>query len=204
MLARSDFRIFTATSGEEALTIHKREQVDLIIVDLDMSGISGDKLCSLIRNNPALKQVSVIIVCTGTASDLQRVSRCKANAHVTKPLRPMQFLEKVGQLLDVPERKSYRVLLKVTVDGEDGRESFFCSSQNISASGILIETDKVLAKGDRISCSFFLPRSEHVVASAEVMRIAPSSNGTYHYGIRYLDLDPAYRAAIEAFIASRA
>ena len=55
-----------------------------------------------------------------------------------------EIIEKVGQLLEIPERKSYRVLLKVTINGRLTTETFYCSSQNISASGILIETEKTL------------------------------------------------------------
>ena len=44
ILNRAEFEIFTARSGEEALDIQKTERADLIITELDMPGISGDKL----------------------------------------------------------------------------------------------------------------------------------------------------------------
>lgn len=204
ILGRADFRIFTATSGEEALKIHKAEKVDLIIADLNMPGIGGDKLCSLIRNDEELKQVSFIIVCAGGKSDMERYSRCKANSYITKPVTPAGLLEKVGQLLDIPERKSYRVLLKVTVTGKSLNDSFFCSSQNISTSGLLIETERALEKGDKISCSFFLPNAERIVADAEVVRIVRKSNHTLQYGVRYVNIGPSYKAAIEGFVNKRA
>ena len=61
ILNRADIKIFTAQSGEKALEIHRTERVDLIITELDMPGISGDKLCSLIRKDEELKHVSIII-----------------------------------------------------------------------------------------------------------------------------------------------
>jgi hypothetical protein len=102
-----------------------------------------------------------------TATDRAKVARCQANAYITKPIRPVEFLEKVSQFLDIPERQSYRVLLKVKVKGKTTTEPFFCSSRNISVTGLLIETDKILEKGDVISCSFFLPKSEIIVTDAE-------------------------------------
>ncbi len=202
LLSRADFRIFTATSGEQALTLHRTERMDLIIADLDMPDMGGDRLCSAIRKDPGLKTVSVIIVCSGSSADLERVSHCGANAHITKPIRPVQLVEKVGQLLDVPERKSYRVVLKVTVHGNSRQESFFCSSRDISATGMLIETDKTLNRGDKVSCSFFLPNADRITVDAEIVRAVRDEKG-YQYGVRYLNMPPKFKAEIEDFIASR-
>lgn len=203
ILSRTDFQIFTATSGDEALKIHKAEKMDLIVTNLDMPGMTGDNLCSLVRNDDTLKQVSVIIVCSSTSSDLARVRKCNANAYITKPIRPVQFLEKVSHLLEIPERQSYRVLLKVKIKGTAAENSFFCSSRNISTSGLLIETEKNLQKGDIISCSFFLPKSECIVTDAEVMRVVKNEDGSYQYGVRYLDMDAKHNSAIQAFIKTK-
>jgi CheY-like chemotaxis protein len=204
ILNRADFKIYTATSGEQALKIHKAENMDMIVTDLDMPGISGDKLCSIIRQDEGLKNVSVIIVCSNSATDRAKVARCQANAYITKPIRPVEFLEKVSQFLDIPERQSYRVLLKVKVKGKTTTEPFFCSSRNISVTGLLIETDKILEKGDVISCSFFLPKSECIVTDAEVMRVMKGEDNVHQYGVKYLDIDPKFRSSIEAFIKNKA
>lgn len=203
ILNRSDIEIFTAVSSEEALAIHRKEKVDLIIADLDMPGISGDKLCTMIRNEEDLKHVSFIMVCGGSESDLHRIARCKANVHVKKPIRPLQFLESVSSLLDIPERKSYRVLLKATVDGKFGNEPFFCSSQDISATGLLLETDKTLERGDIMNCSFFLPGAVKVVTDAEVVRVVKNEDGMLRYGVRYVGLQPVFKASIDTFIEKR-
>ena len=144
ILNRADLKIFTTTSCEEALDIHKIEKVDLIITELDMPGISGDKLCSIIRKDEELKHVSIIIVCTAAAVDIARVSRCNANSFMTKPIQPEQLIATVAQLVNIPERQSYRVLLKVSVNGGSVNGSSFCYSRDISATGILLQTEKNL------------------------------------------------------------
>jgi CheY-like chemotaxis protein len=101
ILNRSDFMIFTTTSSRKALELHKSENMDLIVVDLDMPEVNGDELCFLIRKDPMMQQVSVIIVGTDSESDMNRFKRCQANAYITKPIRPLQLLEKVSQLLDI-------------------------------------------------------------------------------------------------------
>ena len=55
ILNRAEFEIFTATSAEEALDIHKTERADLIITELDLPGMSGDRLCSMLREDEDLR-----------------------------------------------------------------------------------------------------------------------------------------------------
>jgi CheY-like chemotaxis protein len=202
ILNRADLQLFSATSGKEALAEHRAQEMDLIITDLDMPDMGGDRLCTTIREDPSLKKVSIIIISGGSKAELERIELCSANAHITRPIRPLQLLEKVSRILDIPERKSYRVVLKVTVHGKDRTESFFCASRDISSTGMLIETDKFLAKRDRISCSFFLPNSERITTDGEIMRVVQEGK-VYQYGMRYIDILPQHRSAIDRFIASR-
>ena len=202
ILNRACIKILTAGSGEEALDIHKTERADLIITELDMPGISGDKLCSIIRKDEELKRVSIIIVCTAAAADIVRVSRCKANSFITKPIQPKQLIATVIQLINIPERQSYRVLLKVSVNGGAAGDSF-CYSRDISATGILLQTDKTLAIGDVISCDFFLPDSSRIFTDVEIIRVTRNHDKTFLYGARYVDLSPGHKSAIQAFINKR-
>ena len=203
ILNRADIKILTATSGEEALDIHKAERADLIITELDMPGISGDKLCSVIRKDEELKHVSIIIVCTAAAADIARVSRCKANSFMTKPIQPEQLIATVAQLVNIPERQSYRVLLKVSVNGGSVNGSSFCYSRDISATGILLQTEKTLAIGDIVSCDFFLPDSSRIFTNVEIMRVTRNHDKTFLYGARYVDLSPEHKSAIQAFVNKR-
>jgi len=44
-------RVFTATTTDEVLQIHRAVRVDLIIISLDMPGMSSEQLCSLLMEN---------------------------------------------------------------------------------------------------------------------------------------------------------
>ena len=129
------------------------------------------------------------------------VARSAANAWVTKPINIGEFLEKIGQLLAVPVRKDYRVLLKAKVQCDQESMPFFCTTYNISSSGILIETGRVLNQGDRLTCTFFLPGARQIVVEGEAVR-SELADGSYHYGIRFIDLTLECRKEIERFVAS--
>ena len=199
LLNRPGFQILTAITGKEALQVHRQERVDLIVAELDMPDMQGDELCAELRMDKDLKNVSVILVCGDTPENLARAAQCGANAWVTKPIDPDKLLRSIGQLLAVSTRKGYRVLLKANVHGERQSPLFFCTSHDISATGILLETDKPLNKGDRITCMFFLPGAFQVTADGEITRSSKMPDGNFRYGVRFINLSPEYRDEIERF-----
>jgi CheY-like chemotaxis protein len=203
LLERADVEVFGSADAAAALEIHRRERVDLIIVDLDLPGAGAEELCGRIRGDAELKTVSVIVVCRNREADLQRASACRANACLTRPVRGPQLRQAAERLFDVPDRRSYRVLVRVETEDASAKRAFFCTSKNLSAAGLLIETDTPLASGDVITCSFFLPERARIVARAEVVRVGGPSNGSFQYGVRFRELGPGDRAAIRSFVEAR-
>jgi CheY-like chemotaxis protein len=204
-LKREDIIVYRAATTDEILKIHRSEKANLIISQVGMPGMSAEQLCSQIRNDEALRQVSLLMISPDTSSDRERASRCKPNAIMTLPINTAQLLERVRLLLDIPWRGSFRVLLSVAVEGDDKGNAFFCGSENISSSGLLIETDRVISKNDRVTCKFFLPGSEQIVVRGEVVRIMKrdSEKSANQYGIRFLDIDQKARTSIASFVNER-
>lgn len=200
ILDRTDLVIFHASSGTEVLKIHKTEKADLIIMDIDLPVISADKVCAMIRDDDAMRKVSIALLCNNNKSDIDRCLESKSNAYFIKPLDPVLFDEKISQLLSIAERKACRILIRIEVKCEIGKSSFLCSSKDLSISGILLETDKPLVKGDIITCSFFLPDSARITAEAKVVRVHRKTVRTFFYGVEFISLKPEHRAKIEIFI----
>jgi CheY-like chemotaxis protein len=203
ILSNRNLHIFGAASAQEALQIHKNEKVDLIISRLDLPGTGGDDLCSLVRHDETMKKVSFIMVCDNTSGDMERCQKCGANSCVFRPLDPEVLIEKTGRLVDVPRRTGIRVLIKVSVRGDVRSQPFFCTSVNISTAGILLEVDRAATKGEAVTCSFFIPGSGSIEVHGEIMRTAEVSPGMYHWGVRFTDLRPGDRTAIETFIKKK-
>lgn len=89
-----------ATSGAQALMLARAEPPELVIADLKMPGLSGDELCSLIRSDPLLEDVPVMIV-TSDDSDASRIKLLQLGAadFICKPLIPEQLLARAQALL---------------------------------------------------------------------------------------------------------
>lgn len=203
ILMRSDFKIYTANSGKAALELHSTEKMDLILIDLDMPEMNGDELCSIIREEKSSKRVSLIMVCNNRKESLDRVAKCGANSFITKPISAPKLIETVTRYLEVAPRMTFRVLVKATVKGSFKNEPFFGTTSNISVAGILLETEKTLAKGDTISCSFFIPDSDRILIEGEVARVVKKDATTYQYGVKFINIDTASRAAIEKYIEKK-
>jgi DNA-binding response OmpR family regulator len=203
-LQQKGVKVFTAKTNDEILSIHRTEKANLIISRVDLPGIACEQLFTAIRKDAALRSVSLILFCPERPDDKARAEQCGPNAIMTLPVNSELLLEKAASLLHVTSRKSYRVLLNVSVDGNrDG--SFFCRSENISATGLLLETDRGLSRGDRLTCSFFLPDAKRITVKAEVVREIgrADKSKTKLYGIKFDHVSPEDVAAIEAFVKKR-
>lgn len=198
---KPEFKVLTAKTAEEALSIFRADKADLVIVDIDMPEMGGDGLCARIREE-SKRGPYIILVCSEKKADLQRCESCGANTYITRPPRAEVLYREACRALDIPERKGIRVLIKVTVHGLFKKEPFFCTSKDLSISGILIETDKVLARGDEIACSFYLPDAGRVDAEGEVVRVVHESQA-YNYGVRFVGLEPESETTIDTYVSMR-
>lgn len=201
-LNRSDIKVFTTTSNEEVMALHRNEIANLIITKLDTSKMTGKELSSLIRNDKELCNVSIIMVHTDTESDAKRCLECRANVFIPSPINNMILLKKVHQLLNVAPRKSLRVPLSIEIHVTSIGNPFMAYAENISTSGMLLHSETLLFVGDIITCGFYLPDSIHITTHAEIMRVVgkATEHDTNGYGIRFIDLSTRFNAAIEAFV----
>lgn len=95
-----NFTIVQAPNGFEALRMLPREQVDLILTDINMPDINGLELLSFIRNNPIYKDVPVVVISTeGSRKDIEKGISLGANEYLVKPFQPEQLLEIVKRFL---------------------------------------------------------------------------------------------------------
>lgn len=203
LLDRKVFQVFVAKSAEEALQIHNKEHVDLIVADIDMPVMGGDKLCQIVKSHNAEHYVYVSLVCSGKKADLKRCEQCNADSYLSRPPEIRAVAEKICRILDTSLRVDPRILIKCDVESSYSDEPFYCVSRDLSVSGILFEADKALAKGDRVNLSFYLPGGARISVSGQVVRVRACTGRKYAYGIEFRDLSSESRDEIKAFVDSR-
>lgn len=199
---RADLKVFVASTNDEALKIHRVERVNLIITQLDMPGMAGEQFCSMIRGDEDLRAVSMIMACRDTPEAINRSAQCRANVVLLHPVHPFVLMVKAQQLLDIAAREMLRVLLSASVDGRVDDEPFYGRVRNISATGMLIETDNRISEGARLSCQFYLPNAKKIQTSGKIIRIIEQTPGDedYQYGLMFTDVTPETRQLLVDYI----
>lgn len=100
----SNARVIEATDGVDALKKISTEKVDLIICDINMPVMDGLKLVSLVRGNPAFKDVPIIMVTTeGAEEDRKRAIAIGANDYLPKPIQTQELIKLVNNYLAAPK-----------------------------------------------------------------------------------------------------
>lgn len=203
-LDRSDVKVYSASTNDELLKIHKREQVDLIVTQLDMPGMKTEAFFDAIRNSKELREVATIIICKDTLAHRERCKRCKPNAFFTLPLDIALLHIRMHKFLNVAPRKRYRAPLAVAIQGSFKSKPQPFWTENISTSGMLIKAEELLSPGDGIFFSFFLPDGTHVSGYGEITRTAQTDPRleSFLYGVRFTNIGSGDRSAIESVVNS--
>ncbi len=199
LFGRGGIIVLPAPSSEEVLALHRDQQADLIIIDHDLPVMGGAQLCSKIRSDVALRDVSLIMICDRTGPGLEESQRAGANAILTGPLDAGELFSKVSHLLMVQDRIAVRMPLRITVNGRDRQTTFVGMSLDISVSGMFIESGRILQQGERLECSFTV--SGHAVTvGCIVVRTQEGPRGTFQYGLKFLSLDARSFVLLEHII----
>ncbi len=92
-----------AGDGVEALKLLAQPPPpDIIITDINMPIMDGLKLVQRVRSDERLRDIPIVIITTeGGAEDRARALALGANAYITKPIKAMQVLRQVEELLGI-------------------------------------------------------------------------------------------------------
>ena len=94
------YRVTGVTSAEEARQVMRVNPTDLILLDLMLPGMDGTKLCRLVKQDPALNSIPVIMLTAKSEeSDVILGLELGADDYVAKPFSPRILLARVRAML---------------------------------------------------------------------------------------------------------
>lgn len=99
-LAKAGYRVTTASSGQDALDMARRERPALIVLDLMLPGISGFDVLEHVRADDATRDVAVLLL-TARREEPDRIRGLSLGAddYLTKPFSPAELVLRVGAIL---------------------------------------------------------------------------------------------------------
>lgn len=100
VLVGQGFRVRSATTAEEALDMIRRDLPDLVIMDIQLPGLSGLKLCEILKSEPRTASLPIMFL-TVEKGDLAKVHGLDIGAddYLTKPFSSRELVARVRALL---------------------------------------------------------------------------------------------------------
>ncbi|OQX85499.1 MAG: hypothetical protein B6D63_02120 [Candidatus Latescibacteria bacterium 4484_7] len=96
------FEVITASDGEEAIDKARKEQPDLIILDIMMPRIDGYEACRILKANPITKNIPVVLLTAkGRDVDKRLGYEVGATDYIIKPFSPNKLIERINELLSL-------------------------------------------------------------------------------------------------------
>lgn len=201
---RISAEILTASNGREAIEMVKKENPNLVLMDLEMPVLTGDEACRIIKSDPVLKKTPIIMLTSSRKEeDLKRCSAAGCDDYFTKPILKIDtFFQKLKEYLDIIIREHPRIPILVDVSFSVDKNSYTGSARDISKGGILIESDTLFLRGKMISLMLTMPDSNKVVeAEGMVVREVKGMAGNRcGMGIKFTDVTLEGRRAISDYI----
>ncbi|QTN28799.1 PAS domain S-box protein [Rhodoferax sp. AJA081-3] len=97
---RSDMRLLSARNGPSGIEIARTVRPDVILMDINLPGMSGTKALAILTADPATAHIPVIAISANAMpSDIAKGLAAGFFRYLTKPIRVDQFMETLDEVL---------------------------------------------------------------------------------------------------------
>ncbi|HEV8436163.1 MAG TPA: response regulator [Thermoanaerobaculia bacterium] len=100
LLREFGYEARTATSGAAAIEAARAEAPDLVLLDKNMPGMSGEDVIKALRGDAGLQEVPILLL-TGEPVTRQEIAELGANGTVQKPFDLQDLLAQIRQHVGV-------------------------------------------------------------------------------------------------------
>ena len=123
-LIKAGFNVTCADDGEEALNCLTREDIDCILLDLMLPGMSGIEVCAEVKKGRAKQFASIpIIMLTAKGEEVDVVTGFETGAddYITKPFSPKVLIARIKAVLrrsgGREQENKTRKITSIVIDG---------------------------------------------------------------------------------------
>jgi len=94
ILKRMRFQVMTASNGLKALAVVREKRPDVVLLDIDMPGMSGKDVLRHLKENPDTESIPVIMLTI--QGDSECMDECKSlhcDSFLSKPITPSLLIK---------------------------------------------------------------------------------------------------------------
>jgi two-component system, cell cycle response regulator DivK len=101
LLQAKGYQTLEAVTGEDGVRLGKERVPDLVLMDIQLPGISGIEALRQLRADPNTAAIPVVaLTASVTPTDRSQITAAGFDAFVSKPISVREFLETVKRLLE--------------------------------------------------------------------------------------------------------
>lgn len=116
-LTLNNYDVYTAQNGEEVFSIVKDHDIDLIILDIMMPGMSGYEVCRKLRKSYSLMDLPILMLTAkNQVRDKMLSFEAGANDYLVKPCDRQELLSRVKTLVQVKKLNEELVLMNTHLE----------------------------------------------------------------------------------------
>ena len=205
VLDRHKLEVVQVMSAEDASKLAYSERIDLVILDAEPTEMSLEEIVRIIRapSSASSKTSLLVLARPGRADESLALVGRGVNRVMLSGDPPELIGQRAADLLHIAPRTTFRFSTRLLVDVADGMEESLGAVVNISATGLLLETDADLEPGQHVIISIDVPEQEEPLAvKAEVVRHAdPERDGVEGIGARFLSFAGDGRRRLDEILA---
>lgn len=102
LLQVTGYRTLESVTAEDGILIARESQPALILMDIQLPGMSGIEALKVLRADPITQNIPVIAVTASVMTqDSQNIMAAGFNGYQRKPINLKEFLNEVRRLLEV-------------------------------------------------------------------------------------------------------
>jgi CheY-like chemotaxis protein len=102
---RPDMRLLSARDGNLGIQLARTHHPDVILMDINLPGISGTEAMRLIREDPATRHIPVVALSANAMpGDVQKGLAAGFFRYLTKPIKVKEFLDTLDAALEFAGR----------------------------------------------------------------------------------------------------
>lgn len=205
LLNRFHYQILKATTDKQALATATGLVPSLVIVSLDLPGMTGFKLIRKLRNTSSTSHIPVVGLIKQDNRELK--DRCLEHGAVgclSQPIEAEILYRTVQKAIEKNPRSSMRVraVLPVKVYGKQCDSLYGAYTLALSTGGMFLRTMNPVSENTQISLEFDL-NGRSIVAETVVLYNCQARGGPCEesgIGLRFVDIAPKDQDIIRQFI----
>jgi CheY-like chemotaxis protein len=207
---REQVSIVTATSGPEAVEVFKKENPDLVFLDLYMADGDGDEACKEIKSDYRMKSVPIVMMTSSDCPhDIERCRKAGCDDFIRKPFTREIVLSTTRKFIKLPGWSGKRVKIKAPVKFGGNSEKLLTGAlTDISVGGVFLETDELMPIGSELHIKlqryqdFPLVQCRGKVVWLNKKTNLKKDDASPGMGVEFIDIKKLDLLAIQGWMAS--